>query len=190
MEESKAMLRHLAKFHALPIAVRHHKPHLFEKHFKPYLNFLKLGLDEESDRNMLTSVFNSITRLTEFNDYIDMIKEAFAKHNERLDAHYVRQENIDFCTAVHNDFWVNNMMIKYEDGIPKHVKIVDFQITIYGSLAYDVIFFLFTSVKVPLLENNFDDLLLYYYDQFTSVLKNANVPLDNYSYEKLEVNIL
>lgn len=184
--ESKVLLRHLAKFHALPIAVRHHKPHLFETKFKPYLDFINVDskLDEDTKMKMFNSIIKSILDLKEFDSSIDMIKEAFQRNAARQKANYVRQENPHFCTVVHNDYWVNNMMIKYSNDQPEHVKIIDFQITLYGSVAYDIIFFLFTSVKTTILENHFDELLQYYYDQLMSILGNSNVPLENYSYEK------
>lgn len=184
MEESKVMLRNLAKFHALPIAVRHHKPHLFDTKFITYLNYIKPKIDPEAKETIKNITYKAIMRLKDFDNYIDKIKESFAKSDEIQNEGYVRQENIDFCTAVHNDFWVNNMMIKYVDEKPKHVKIVDFQVTFYGSLAYDIVFFLFTSVKARVLENQLDELLKYYYDQFTSILTNAKVPMGNYTYEK------
>ncbi|XP_030767124.1 uncharacterized protein LOC115890907 [Sitophilus oryzae] len=81
-------------------------------------------------------------------------------------------------TFAHNDFWVNNMMIKSEPGKEISVKLVDFQICGYRSFATDLVFFLLTSLKNDVFLNNFDELLRFYYGEFTKNLKRFELDLE------------
>lgn len=82
--------------------------------------------------------------------------------------------NKRFYTLVHKDLWVNNIMLKLNNGSPIDCKFVDFQGYSYASPATDVLFFLFTSVELEALQNNLDDLLKFYLEQFNSTLKSLN----------------
>lgn len=70
-----------------------------------------------------------------------------------------------------------------EEGTPLKVKIVDFQIAQYGSLVHDIIFVLFSSVDVNVLEDNFYNFLTIYYNAFIQTLRSVNVDTSNYTYE-------
>lgn len=63
-----------------------------------------------------------------------------------------------WSTIVHNDFWVNNVMLKRDEG-KVQVKIVDFQMCSYGSYAKDLVFFLLSSVQDNVQRSNLDELL-------------------------------
>jgi aminoglycoside phosphotransferase (APT) family kinase protein len=46
---------------------------------------------------------------------------------------------------VHRDYWNNNMLFKYEDGIPVSLRMLDFQLSRIGHPLGDVAYFLYTS---------------------------------------------
>lgn len=188
MTESKIVLKNLAKFHALPISVRHYRPEIFEAKFKPFLCRVdidaKLGI--ETRERMKNTLLKEISNLNEFNDSLAIIENSIIECERwQKDVRRIQDNNL-FCTVVHNDLWVNNMMIKYDEKTPVHVKLIDFQLTMYGSLAHDIIFFMYTSVEESVLKNNFDDLLKYYFMQFINVLNQMNIFLNDFSYEKYE----
>lgn len=70
-----------------------------------------------------------------------------------------------------------------DDGTPIGVKIVDFQIAQYGSLVHDIIFLLFSSVDVKVLEENYYNFLSIYYKAFVQSLRDVDVDTSGYSYE-------
>lgn len=35
---------------------------------------------------------------------------------------------------VHGDYWNNNMLLKYEDGIPVSLRMLDFQLSIHQAI--------------------------------------------------------
>lgn len=94
-------------------------------------------------------------------------------------------EENPFNTICHNDLWVNNVMIAYDDrGKPTRVKIFDFQLIMYASLSIDVLFFLFTSVQNDILLEHFEYFLKFYFDEFCKSLKYFGCSLDDFTWEK------
>ncbi|XP_020799093.1 uncharacterized protein LOC110176935 [Drosophila serrata] len=179
------ILNHLARYHALPIALRLKKPEVYDKYVRPY--FLKFNMngnigpeekkvmDEElmKDIRAVTSDERDVKRVTELQD--------------AYDAYQAEKDEEDglFTSLVHSDLWINNMMVKYdEEGIPIKMKIVDFQIAQYGSLVHDIIFLLFSSVDDKVLEDNYYNFLTIYYKAFIQSLKSVNVDTSGYTYEK------
>lgn len=64
------------------------------------------------------------------------------------------------------------------------VKMYDFQLYSYQSLAFDLILFLFTSVRSNDLAENFKMFINYYHEEFVNELKLLNCPLNDYSFDK------
>lgn len=178
------IVKKLAQFHATAIALKIKKPAVFYEKVIPFLNTVDLAaaLPEEGLRNMKSMI----------KDYVCEIPE-IAKLSDRV------EKQVDFCiveygkdsyeesifhSICHNDFWVNNLMIKHdESGSPESVKIFDFQLTRFAPVSLDLIFFLFTSVEMDLLPGCFDEFLRIYYDEFMRVIKLHSCPVVEYSYE-------
>lgn len=64
------------------------------------------------------------------------------------------------------------------------VKIIDFAKCRYESFANDLIYFLITSAPLDDLRTNFKSFIEYYHMEFTTMLKHANITLDDYTYDK------
>ena len=89
-----------------------------------------------------------------------------------------------YNTICHNDFWVNNMMLRWDDqGIPQEIRIVDYQTTHYNTAVVDLIFFLFTSVQNEVLEENLEEFFRSYFDEFQRCLQANGCPLKDFTYE-------
>lgn len=90
-----------------------------------------------------------------------------------------------YNTICHNDFWVNNMMLRWdEEGRPQDIKIVDFQTTHYNSAAIDLLFFLFTSVESDVLVADLDSFLRLYFDELVASLAANGCPLEVFTWER------
>lgn len=66
------------------------------------------------------------------------------------------------------------------------VKIYDFQLYFYHSFTLDLIFFLFTSVRIDVLNKNFVAFIRVYHRRFFNTLKDVNCPtqyLQHYTIE-------
>ncbi|XP_017065565.2 uncharacterized protein LOC108104171 [Drosophila eugracilis] len=184
LAETVLVLHYLAQYHALPIALRLRKPQVYEKYVRPYFKKFDMNsnIDPVEKELMNTEILKDIKLVTSDQREVDRVKEL-------LDIFDVFQASKDvedgpFTTLVHGDLWINNMMLKYdEEGTPVSVKIVDFQIAQYGSLVHDIIFLLFSSVDVTVLEENYYNFLTIYYNAFIQTLRGVNIDTSNYTYE-------
>ncbi|XP_075153682.1 uncharacterized protein LOC142227167 [Haematobia irritans] len=182
-EQTKFILLELAKFHALPIALRLKKPEIFDKYVRPYIRRFNMNGDMAPDvkAQMNEDLFKEISIATNNNeDYVSRFKQLM----QEFDDFFARPDAKDdlYTTLAHCDLWINNLMLKYdENGAPCKVKFVDFQIAQYECVAHDIIFFLFSSVDITILENHMDEFLVMYYNAFIDCLKTLNVSTDQYS---------
>ncbi|XP_055839852.1 uncharacterized protein LOC129907564 [Episyrphus balteatus] len=183
----KFVLKHLAKYHALPIALRQKQPKKFQNDILP--KFRRYDMNKEMSEEVASEfkgqVFEEV-RLAIGND-----GKVFDRYMELVTIYHDYMANTEECqdglftTIAHYDLWTNNIMIKYdESGAPEKIKIVDFQISQYESLMHDLMFLLLTSVDTSVVEEHFHDLLKYYYLEFIECLKKTQCRTDEYSFNK------
>jgi hypothetical protein len=61
--------------------------------------------------------------------------------------------------------WSNNLLFLYDEkGEIKDLKLVDFQILFWGSVAKDIYNFMISSWRIDLKVKKFDELIKYYFD--------------------------
>ncbi|KAL0275911.1 UNVERIFIED_CONTAM: hypothetical protein PYX00_003630 [Menopon gallinae] len=68
-----------------------------------------------------------------------------------------------FDVICHGDLWINNILIRYVDGVAVDARMVDLQSMKHGSCVLDLMYFLFTSLEVGLLRPNIKELINFYY---------------------------
>ncbi|XP_035904869.1 uncharacterized protein LOC118508984 [Anopheles stephensi] len=176
---ARYVLQKLALFHAIPIALRYLKPEVFEAGIHKYLVKIDIdaGLSPETLRQMMDVFRQDIVRT---GVEPGLAERAHAKINEchRRQAQLISDQLTVYCTMLHNDLWVNNMMIKYDpDGkTPCSLKFVDFQLIQMDSLVRDVIFFIITSVNDPELETQLDGYFEYYFEQLAANMERLQFP--------------
>ncbi|XP_054744206.1 uncharacterized protein LOC129248610 isoform X1 [Anastrepha obliqua] len=182
---AKLVMECMAQYHALPIALRLKKPDIFAKHIRPYFNRfnMNISLGDEMRDEMRREVSEDLQLATNNNEAaIEEIMKLFKLYDDWLE----QPESVDgpYTSLVHCDLWINNIMFRYDDkGQPIKLKIVDFQIAQYESVAHDIIFFLFSSVESATLEDDFENLLKIYYDAFIQNLETVQVSTKTYTFE-------
>ncbi|XP_017126455.1 uncharacterized protein LOC108145501 [Drosophila elegans] len=184
LAETVLVLHYLAQYHALPIALRLKKPLVYEEYVRPFFKKFDMNtnINPAEKELMNDQILKDIKAVTSDERDVNRVKELL----DIFDAFQAGKDVDDgpFTTIVHGDLWINNMMLKYdENGTPVKVKIVDFQIAQYGSLVHDIIFLLFSSVDVNVLEENYYNFLNIYYNAFIQALRGVNVDTNNYSKE-------
>lgn len=183
-DTTKYLLRDIAIMHATPIAHRSAKPKEFISTILPYLT---RDFNFEPKEDVLIGLITRCQKAASQNPdcipYLSKIETAFKEMHEVM-KNPPRGKDI-FVTFTHNDYWVNNTMLKYEGNKPIGNKIVDFQNVEYSSLANDVIFFLYSSVDLHILENKVDDFIKFYYEQFINTLVSLKHDVSAYSFESM-----
>ncbi|KAG5870714.1 hypothetical protein JTB14_020726 [Gonioctena quinquepunctata] len=175
---TKLLLRDIAKFHAVPLGLKLKDPQTFEKKIKVNLAcFLPQNPKEKEDKAVEILV-DKLKRFERIKHIIPKFEKVF--RDTDMFPEIFREP---FSTLVHRDLWVNNIMIRFENGKVVDVKLVDFQGYSYESPAIDLFFFLVTSVEKETLKNHFDDLLKCYHGAFIETLNLLKCDASPFSYD-------
>lgn len=194
-EGAKMILKDLATFHAVPVALKLKKRQLFQDKIKKNIGKPIFGAgppksEEDGEARPPSSAVQ------------DMWLEVLEKHNQcklfipKLKKHvdefkekksfFDRPKSEPFATISHNDMWVNNTMQIFKGDKMIKNKFVDFQMYSYDSPAQDLLFFIWSSVQLPVIKKYFNDLLKYYHTNFVEVLVELGCDSTPFSYEKFE----
>jgi len=189
-EAAKLILEKLAELHGTSLALKMLRPEVFEKKLMPFFGEFNLFEADAITTNML--VENKValvkhdevcaTSLDKIINTLYVTCLAITKRAKNC------RDYIDglYSGFVHSDLWINNIMVKLIDNQLVDVKFVDFQIYEYSSLMRDVVFFLFSSVQIPVLQNHYDNLISCYYDNLIKTLKILKCDTSRFSFESFE----
>ncbi|XP_018321722.1 uncharacterized protein LOC108734592 [Agrilus planipennis] len=169
---AKIVIQALATLHATTIAIKLDDIWLFHKLFLSNLEYVSAFDGGIEINNMINISLKHATANPKCKAVESKIKEVLTKGLQNLNSAIKCKE--PFGTFSHNDLWLNNVMVK-NDGTNIKCKLLDFQLSSYDSVGKDLIFFLFTSLESTVLKNSFDDLIRYYFDEFTQTLNILNV---------------
>ena len=186
------VIKTLAKFHALPMALKYWQPEYFEYGLKMYLQKLPSNTSiKEIHNSLFRATKQSVKKAILVEKLLEKVLNRLDLCEQELIQPKNEKRNETFFTIAHNDFWVNNLMIKFdENGEPENVKILDYQLIVYDSGVRDLILFIFSSINDKNLGENLDNYLRVYYDSLTECLRTLKRPLTGFSYEEFmeEVN--
>lgn len=162
---------HLAKLHAITIGLKLKRPGFFERAVLPVLEYAVNEDAKDCVVDMVQKAHDDYKSMKEAESYLDRIERTL-EYASRV----TLTPKEPWTTLVHNDFWVNNMLFKYdESGKPINMKIVDFQLTVYDYGVQDLIFFLVSSSRKEVLDEHLDDMIDLYYDSFIKCLESLGV---------------
>ncbi|KAJ8984948.1 hypothetical protein NQ317_012200 [Molorchus minor] len=152
------LVRNLAYFHAISNQI------FSTKKIKPHLSDFIFPVDESGTENLIKALEGVLKENDKCIPYLDRMKELTRQP-------MLKTAHEPFATMIHNDYWVNNMMLKFENGKPIANKMVDFQVIEYKCPSRDLIFFLFSSVQQKVLEGHLDELIDLYYESLIEKLE-------------------
>lgn len=185
LEGAKIVVRDLAKFHALPIALKLLKPKAFEEKILPSLVQNK-GLEqlpEEVGKAFHESIMEGAREIEELQPYLERIQKV-VDHAEEHPFVLRPPPNEPWGTMSHSDYWTSNtMLLRDENGNPLKNKMVDLQLMTYNSAVRDLVFFLFTSVTNDVLDQHYDEFIRIYYESFVGNLKDFHLDLSPFAWE-------
>ncbi|XP_066258206.1 uncharacterized protein [Euwallacea similis] len=175
-------IRALAKMHAIVLAMS-------IKNTVEFFNKVMVHLEYESKYAYPDDLHTTILNLVKYDvldrpqliDYKSALHKAIRK--ACFDAFDEPEEN-PWHTMCHGRFWTESLMFKKSEigGEPISCKIINFKLAEYESCIEELIFFLYTSVRVDVLDNEFDQFLDCYFQTFKDVLKKHKLDLDDTIY--------
>ncbi|XP_076643846.1 uncharacterized protein LOC143354036 [Halictus rubicundus] len=175
LDHSLLAIRGLARFHAASVALCEKEPKQKSKYRKGIFN-------EEFPEDLTTfftlgcaALATEIEKWPELGKrYADKVRSLTNRIYE-LGISAVKRRGDEFCVINHGDFWVNNMLFKYdENSKPVEHIFVDFQVCVYTTPAIDLQYFLHTSPSEEVYENHKDGLIVEYLHTLTSTMKQLN----------------
>lgn len=181
LKHAELIVRDLAKFHSAGIALRKLKPDVFKEKVGPsILQCPSLERLPPSFRECVIE-FTSITEETK--SYVQRLKDFMEKSLEQFKQPQPLP-NDAFATAIHSDYWVNNtLVLRDKNGNPIKNRMVDMQLLTYASCVRDLLFFLFTSVINSVLDENYDNLIKLYHDEFIYNMRYFGLDLEQFSWD-------
>lgn len=104
MEHAKVATTELARYHALGIALKTHKPAVFEESRK-YMEF-PFEMSEDEFQEIVDHTMKLISQDPRICNYVDRIKSTFVNLQT-----FLEYEAIEPWVSInHGDFWINNIM--------------------------------------------------------------------------------
>ncbi|CAH1179018.1 unnamed protein product [Phaedon cochleariae] len=191
---AKTVLKDLAHFHAVSVAMKLLEPELFQEKIQKICD-LKFSPPTEKPEGkpdgpvLPTPAKEALVAVLEEDEkcvpaipsFLQMLEK---QKNMNFEEKFNMKQREPFATMTHSDLWMNNTMQKLDHkNRPIKNKFVDFQGMSYASPATDLLFLLFTSVQISALKTRFNYLLKYYHDNFTKVLRELGCDLTPFSYE-------
>ncbi|TGZ47600.1 hypothetical protein DBV15_03474 [Temnothorax longispinosus] len=177
-------LKKLAKLHASALALKINDPRKFDT--------LNLNIEEIIYKdNSQTSEMRKCTELCvkSIVEYLDKIQPQTQElqtirnyFTTCIDKTYDAMRRIftapkkKYDTICHGDPWVNNLLFLYDnDGRIIDLKMVDYQIIRYTSIATDILYFIYSSVRSSLIERSFESFIKIYHKEFLNALQQSGV---------------
>ncbi|KAL1140741.1 hypothetical protein AAG570_000671 [Ranatra chinensis] len=180
LNHARLVMKSLGRYHALSATLKERGSldieDLRETLFSVHKDDMKQYLDQ------LMKVFADVIDTTwgdEWKVYVPKIKTLVGKCLESMNQLY--SDKCDFQVLNHGDCWVNNMMFKYDENAnaPSSIRFIDFQMSYYNSYAFDLTYFLTSSVRPEIRDEDYGPLLQEYHTSLTWHLKRFGYAGDN-----------
>ncbi|KAJ8874304.1 hypothetical protein PR048_025150 [Dryococelus australis] len=186
LKHTEFVLERLARFHATAVAIKQKKPLVFRNKLLKILTPFKLveGTKEDDVKNN-EKFIEKLRTIPACYRNVEALSELFMDQIEFTHSDKFLPIREPYATFMHFDFWTNNMMFKYKSEVdeePVDFKIVDFQVSQYGSPVPDLMLFLFTSTQKGIVPEHIDRFLELYHNNFLEWLKTLGCETKMFSY--------
>lgn len=188
LPSAKMIVSDLARFHAVPIALKLLKPDLFKEKISPSL-VENTGLEQlppEVGAAFHNAIMENAVTISELQPHLERLRKV-VEHAKATAFDKRLPPNEPFATMCHMDYWVSNtMMLRDNSGKPIKAKMVDLQLMKYNSPVRDLVFFLFTSVINSVLDVHYEELVNHYYESLIENLKDFPIDTSKFSWDAFQ----
>ncbi|XP_055614513.1 uncharacterized protein LOC129760860 [Uranotaenia lowii] len=171
-EHVRLMMIKLGKLHAVSFAMKDQRPEVFEQFKVPDPMAAAMSQNEPFQQVMLSSLDRAMGLLEPDET---KTREKLQKLRENLMSDLVKMSESTaaepYAVLGHGDCWVNNMMYLYQNGVPKEMVMVDWQICRYVSPVLDLVYFLFCCTDEQFRRQHYDDMIRTYYASLKELLE-------------------
>ncbi|XP_058455387.1 uncharacterized protein LOC131432854 [Malaya genurostris] len=171
-EHARLLMIQLGRFHALSFAMKDQRPDLFEACKVPD-EMLPAMRENEQLMGMFATALDAAISILDTADE----KACWKMNGLRNDFFGVLQSCLDveraepYAVLNHGDCWVNNLLFRYQDGVPGEVVLLDWQLARYGSPALDLLYFLFCCTDSSFREKHYDEMVRIYHTALKDLLE-------------------
>lgn len=168
--ETKVIFSKLARWHAASMALVDTLPEmktltkgvyvLFEEN-QEFLNMWKSNLE------LLSSIVLDLPGLAQFSERIRTVKDKIFKKASSI---YTFDPTSCLHVLNHGDCHFKNMMFKRTNGMLDDIMLLDFQMSVWGTPAIDLIYALYNSASIATREGHRDELISFYHSQLVECL--------------------
>ncbi|XP_015122670.1 uncharacterized protein LOC107045056 isoform X2 [Diachasma alloeum] len=184
LEHCKAVVQKLAKLHGRSYALKRRDPQKFQELLSPTKEAVFPPDDGPCLGSSLDiSINTGIAHLKFLDDSseelrtaIDFIERLIGKSFDIM-RDQVLSGRGKYDVLSHGDAWNNNILFKHEDD--DHVvdvKLIDFQIPRHASAAIDFHYFMYSSAKSVVIEENYEEVIKSYHSALVDSLRQSSVP--------------
>ncbi|XP_055614514.1 uncharacterized oxidoreductase dhs-27-like [Uranotaenia lowii] len=171
-EHVRLMMIKLGKLHAVSFALKDQRPEVFEQ-FKVPDPMSSIMLQIEGFQQVMLHSLDRAIALVDSGETKTLLKLQNLRENLMTDLVKMSESPgaEPYAILGHGDCWVNNMMYLYQNGAPKEMVMVDWQICRYVSPALDLVYFLFCCTDEQFRRQHYDDMIRTYYASLRELLE-------------------
>lgn len=183
LEGAKFVIKHLAEFHAIPIALKLKKPDVFENKVKKNCLMEKFISTPQTQQNLKPPEWlQYVAQDKKCEPYYEILCKILSQTTG--DDFFKRPHAEPFSTIAHSDLWINNTLHIEGNGKLLKTRFVDFQLYQYGSGICDLVHFIFGSCQCVVSRDHFDELLKYYHTIFIGTLDQLGCDKTEFEFDK------
>ncbi|XP_050070020.1 uncharacterized oxidoreductase dhs-27-like [Anopheles maculipalpis] len=176
-EHARLLMYTLGRLHALSFAMKDQQPEEFAK-CREFSDPMCKMLDQDMtgfEKMMAGMCRRAIDTLEKHDTFrrekMEQIKD---RSVQEIIACVDGKAAEPYAIIGHGDCWSNNMMFQYQedDKTPKTIKLIDWQLSRYGSPVLDLVYFIFNCTDEELRSHSYQQLLAIYYNSLSEHLHN------------------
>ncbi|XP_055377019.1 uncharacterized protein LOC129609147 [Condylostylus longicornis] len=176
MEEARMALEKLAKWHACSYVLNKETNGSLQKFVNGVFNLptLESNVCFTKGTERLAQLARETPKLQKYADKLDQIKDLVLP--KIRDVYEVCKKKTRVNVLGHGDFHAKNLMFKTnpKTKLSEEVFLVDFQVSIWCSMAIDLLYFIYMAIELESREKYFEELIYNFFCKFRETLKLLN----------------